>query len=135
MKTLSSLTRDEARQRAELVTVDRYDIAVDLTDLAEGDAFRAVSTIRFSCRSPGASTFVDCACDVVSATLNGTPVAASDVTEDRIQLRDLAEQNVLVVESVQRSTSQSTAVHRSVDPADGEVYVWTSFEPDEARRV
>src|SRR5690606_17340131 len=47
----------------------------------------------------------------------------------------LAEQNVLVVESVQRSTSQSTAVHRSVDPADGEVYVWTSFEPDEARRV
>ena len=26
-------------------------------------------------------------------------------------------------------------VHRAVDPTDGEVYVWTSFEPDEARRV
>ena len=24
-------------------------------------------------------------------------------------------------------------VHRAVDPADGEVYLWTSFEPDEAR--
>ncbi len=26
-------------------------------------------------------------------------------------------------------------MHRSVDPTDGKVYVWTSFEPDEARRA
>ncbi len=42
---------------------------------------------------------------------------------------------MLVVESVQRETSDATGVHRSVDAADKQVYVWTSFEPDEARRA
>jgi aminopeptidase N len=132
---LSSLTWDEARRRAELVTVDRYEIDADLTELADGDAFRAVSTIRFGCRSSGASTFVDCACEVVSATLNGVPLPDDAVSDDRIRLDDLAAQNVLVVETVQRSTGEGTGVHRSVDPSDGEVYVWSSFEPDDARRV
>jgi aminopeptidase N len=132
---LSSLSRDEARLRADLVMVDRYQIDIDLTELVEGSVFRAVSTIRFRCRSSGASTFVDCAAEVVKASLNGQPLAADAVTGDRIRLDDLATENVLVVESAQRSTDQGTGVHRSVDPADGEVYVWTTFEPDDARRA
>ncbi|MGZ4596522.1 MAG: aminopeptidase N [Actinomycetes bacterium] len=135
MEALRSLTREEARQRAEIVTVHRYDIAVDLTGLEEGDAFRSVSTISFSCRAPGASTFVDCAAEVVSATLNGVPVPAGAIGDARIALTDLPAENVLVVESVQHSTSQGTGIHRSVDAADKQVYVWTSFEPDEARRA
>src|SRR5215510_1247156 len=133
--TLSSLTRDEAQERADLLTVDRYDIDVDFTGLLEGDAFRATSTMRFRCRTEGASTLVDCAAEVESASLNGQPLAADAVTGDRIRLDGLAADNVLVIESVQRSTDQGTGVHRSVDPSDGEVYVWTSFEPDDARRV
>ena len=39
------------------------------------------------------------------------------------------------MESVQAGTSTGEGVHRAVDPTDGEVYVWTSFEPDEARHV
>jgi aminopeptidase N len=132
---LRSLTRDEARARAEIVVVDRYDIAVDLTDLAEGDAFRATSTVRFSCRTPGAATFVDCAAEVVRATLNGAELPTDAVGDARIALSDLAADNVLVVESVQRQTHEATGVHRSVDAADKQVYVWTSFEPDEARRA
>ena len=50
MDALRSLTRDEARDRARLLAVDRYDIEVDLTDLAEGTGFRAVSrTAARSC--------------------------------------------------------------------------------------
>jgi aminopeptidase N len=135
MTNLSSLTWDEAKRRAELVDVHRYDIDIDLTELVEGGAFRAVSTIRFGAPSPGSPTFVDCACEVISASLNGQPLVADAVTADRIRLDDLADENVLVVETVQRSTHQATGVHRSVDPADGEVYIWTSFEPDDARRV
>jgi len=50
-------------------------------------------------------------------------------------LVDLAADNTLVVESVQRSTRHGAGVRRCVDTSDKEVYVWTSFEPDDARMV
>jgi aminopeptidase N len=135
MESLPSLTRNEAVERAALIAVQRYDIEVDLTDLVEGADFRAVTTIRFSCREPGASTFVDAALTVVSATLNGRAIPDDQVGGARIQLTDLAAENVLVVETVQSETAEGEWVHRAVDPSDKEVYVWTSFEPDDARRA
>jgi aminopeptidase N len=135
MDPLPSLTRVEAEQRAALVEVHRYEIDVDLMDLLEGSNFRAVCTIRFSCPNPGASTFVDAALDVVSATLNGETISDDRISAGRIQLTGLAADNVLVVESVQAETAAGEWVHRSVDPSDKEVYVWTSFEPDDARRA
>ncbi len=134
MATLRSLTHQEARERGATLSVHSYDIAVDLTGLAEGNELRAVSTVAFT-SDPGASTFADCAADVVSATLNGAPIEADAIGDARIALTDLQPDNVLVVESVQASTDQATGVHRSVDPTDGKVYMWTSFEPDEARRA
>ena len=101
MDTLPSLTRVEAEERSRLLEVKRYDIHVDLMDMLEGTDFRAVSTVRFSCREPGASTFVDAALDVVSATLNGVPIGDDQISAGRIQLDDLADDNVLIVESVQ----------------------------------
>jgi aminopeptidase N len=134
MSALLSLTADEARGRAALVTVHSYGIAVDLTGLLEGNELRATSTVRFSCAAPGATTFADCVADVESATLNGRELVGDALLDGRIALDHLDRDNTLRVTSVQRSTDQRTAVHRSVDPADGEVYVWTSFEPDDARR-
>ena len=128
-----SLSQDEARERAALIAVERYDVAVDLTGLPTGSEVRCVSTVAFTCREPGASTFVDCAAAVVSATLNGAELAAP--AEGRIVLPNLAAHNTLVVHSVQANTSDGPGVHKAVDPADGEVYVWTTFEPDEARFV
>ncbi|MCA2213388.1 aminopeptidase N [Jidongwangia harbinensis] len=128
-----SLTQAEARERATLLAVDGYDIAVDLTDLPTGPAVRCVATVTFSCRQPGAGTFVDCAADVVSATLNGVPLAPA--AEGRIALPDLAGQNTLRVETVQKDTSEGQGAHKATDPADGEVYLWMSFEPDEAHHV
>ena len=130
-----SLTRSEARERAALITVSRYDIEVDLTGMAEGPDFRAVSTISFRCSEPGASTFVDAVVDVIAATLNGTTLPGDAISSGRIALSNLREDNVLVVESVQHETAAAEWVHRAVDPSDQEVYVWTSFEPDDARRA
>ena len=135
MDSLPSLTRVEAEQRAALIAVDRYDIDVDLMDMLEGSDFRAVSTVTFSCRTPGAATFVDAAVDVVSATLNGETIPADQISDGRIQLTGLAADNVLAVQSVQPDTAHGEWVHRSVDASDKEVYVWTSFEPDDARRA
>jgi len=127
------LTQVEAQQRTALIDVDRYDIAVDLTGLEYGPQLRCISTMMFTCRTPGAETFVDCAAPVVSATLNGTALAPAEL--GRIRLPDLAEHNTLRVETVQANTTDGEGVHKAVDPADGEIYVWTSFEPDEAHYV
>jgi aminopeptidase N len=128
-----SLTQTEAERRAALLAVERYDVAVDLTDLPTGPEVRCVSTVTFACREPGAATFVDCAAEVVAATLNGVPLEPA--AEGRIALPDLAEHNTLRVESIQANTTRGEGVHKAVDPADKEVYVWMSFEPDAARYV
>src|SRR3712207_1511100 len=62
------------------------------------------------------------AAQVVGATLNG--VALAPAVEGRITLTGLAGHNVLRVESVQVNTTDGEGVHKVVDPADGEVYVW-----------
>ena len=54
----ASLTEDEARERAALIEVDRYDVTVDLRDLLEGNRWLATSSATFSCRNPGASSIV-----------------------------------------------------------------------------
>ncbi|MEU5346447.1 aminopeptidase N [Streptomyces sp. NPDC020766] len=130
---IRSLTRAEAERRGALLEVERYDVDIDLTGLVDGPEVRCVSTVTFSCREPGAETFVDCAAEVRSATLNGRSLTATG--DGRIALPALAGHNVLRVESVQADTTTGHGVHRAIDPADGEVYVWTSFEPDEARFV
>ncbi|MEU9992799.1 aminopeptidase N [Streptomyces sp. NPDC048045] len=131
--TIRSLTRTEAEHRAALLTVERYEVDIDLTGLPAGPEVRCVSTVTFTCHEPGSETFVDCAAQVLGATLNGRPLEPTG--DGRIPLPGLAGHNVLRVESVQADTTTGQGVHKATDPADGEVYVWTSFEPDEARYV
>ena len=130
---IRSLTRTEAERRGALLTVERYDVDIDLTSVTDGSEVWCVSTVTFSCHEPGAETFVDCAAQVRSATLNGNSLTPTG--DGRIPLPALAGHNVLRVESVQADTTTGEGVHKATDPADGEVYVWMSFEPDEARFV
>ncbi len=133
--TLASLTQHEAATRSALLEVHRYDIAVDMTGLLEGGLFASTSTITFSCTEPGATTFVDVAADVGRATLNGEEVDVSSAADGRLPLPALAADNVLVVEASTTNTATGEGILRTVDPTDKLVYVWTSLEPDEARRV
>ena len=54
---MPSLTRAEATTRAALIAVDAMEVDLDLDRGAE--VFGSRTTIRFTCRTPGASTFVD----------------------------------------------------------------------------
>ena len=135
MSEPASLTQTEAEARAALISVRRYDIAVDMTGLLDGPTIECVSTIAFSCAEPGASTFVDCVAEIRSATLNGRDLDLGEVEDGRLPLRDLADDNVLVVASAQSDTGSGAGILRTVDPSDKLVYVWTSFEPDAARFV
>jgi len=135
MTDVRSLTQAEARERAALLEVHRYDLELDLTGLADAESFTTTSTIAFSAATAGASTFVDCLGEVEEATLNGHPLPTGLPPGGHLELPDLQPDNVLVVRSVQRRTDAGQGVQRSVDPSDDEVYVWTSFEPDDARWV
>jgi aminopeptidase N len=131
----ASLTQQEARDRAALIDVGRYDIRVDLRELAEGHRWLATSSISFTCREPGATTFVDIVGQVVSATLNDVEIDVSTHERGRLPLPELAAENVLVVSSVQTDTASGDTILRTVDPQDKLVYVATTFEPDGARRA
>jgi len=132
---LASLTREEAEERAALVEVDRYDVAVDLRGLFDGEVLEATSTVTFACRTPGESTFVDCTGEIRHATLNGLPLDPATAERGRLPLPDLQAGNVLVVASAQSDTGTAHGIKRTVDPSDKNVYLWTSFEPDMARRA
>ncbi|HEX3222516.1 MAG TPA: aminopeptidase N [Nocardioides sp.] len=133
MNDVRSLTQDEARTRASLLEIERYDLDLDLTELADGDTLRATSTIAFAAATPGEATFVDCLGEVEEAALNGRTLPAGPPLQGRLELPGLEADNVLVVRSVQRRTAAGQGVHRAVDPSDGEAYVWMTFEPDDAR--
>ncbi|MFJ6566135.1 aminopeptidase N [Streptomyces sp. NPDC091292] len=137
-----NLSRDEAQERAALLSVDGYEIALDLRSAtgeggAEPTTFRSVTTIRFRCAEPGASSFADLiAPSVTAVSLNGRdldPGAVFDGT--RITLEDLADENELVVDAQCAYSRTGEGMHRFVDPEDGEVYLYTQYEPADSRRV
>ena len=135
MESVASLTQTEAEERAALIAVTRYDIAVDLRGLFEGEVLDATSTITFTCREPGAATFVDCVADIRSATLNGVALDPATAERGRLPLPDLLAENVLVVASSQSDTASAHGIQRTVDPSDKLVYLWTSLECDFARML
>ena len=139
-----NLSRDEARERAALLAVDGYEVSLDVRSaLGEGDGdgaprtFRSVTTIRFRCAEPGASSFADLiAPSVTSVSLNGRDLDPSEVFDgSRIALEDLAAENELVVDAQCAYSRTGEGLHRFVDPEDGEVYLYTQYEPADARRV
>jgi aminopeptidase N len=137
--TQNNLTRDEAAERARLLTVASYDVVLDLTDGAGAPGertFRTTSTVRFACAEAGASTYLDLtAPSVRSITLNGSPVDTSAFDGNRIALTGLAEDNELVVEADGAYMRTGEGLHRFVDPVDGSVYLYTQFETFDAHRM
>lgn len=131
----ANLTRVEAEERKSIV---QYPIhySVDL-DLTQGDTtFVSTSTIQFGAKV-GESTFLDLIADeVTSVTLNGESVEPGEVfADDRIALNNLRERNEVVVTAVCRYSTTGEGLHRSVDPSDGNVYLYSQFEVPDARRV
>jgi aminopeptidase N len=133
---VTSLTRDAARSRAELISVDGYDIVLDL-DQGE-QTFGSTVTARCRARSAGASTFVDIAPHQIrSATLNGTAVdldANFDPVARRLTVGPLDTVNELVVDAVMTYSHDGEGLHRHVDIADGRTYLYAMSFLDAAPR-
>jgi aminopeptidase N len=137
---IPNLTRDDAQARADLLSVDSYEVALDLTDgggKPSERTFRSTTTVRFSAARPGESTFIDVIADTFHAvTLNGSDVDVSSYRPGTgIALTDLAADNVLVVDGDLLYTNTGEGLHRFVDPLDGETYLYSQFETADAKRM
>ncbi|MEU4168594.1 aminopeptidase N [Streptomyces sp. NPDC026665] len=134
----TNLTREEAQQRAKLLTVDSYEVELDLSGAQEGGTYRSVTTVRFDSAESGAESFIDLVAPAVhEVTLNGDALDAAEVFEDsRIALPGLLEgRNVLRVVADCAYTNTGEGLHRFVDPVDQQAYLYTQFEVPDARRV
>ncbi|MFF4340190.1 aminopeptidase N [Kitasatospora sp. NPDC001540] len=132
----TNLTREEARTRAALLAVDAYEIELDLSSARAGGTFRSTTVVRFTAAEPGASTFIDLVAPAVTEiVLNGRALPLENFSDSRIALPDLAAENELRVVADCAYTNTGEGLHRFVDPADGETYLYTQFEVPDARRV
>ena len=128
---MKNLTRDEATARAALLDVRSYDVALDLTGGAE--RFDSVSVVDFSCREPGATTFVELDGELLAAELDGRPVGPLE--GNRLVLTDLQADNRLTVRARCAYSRTGEGLHRFVDPADGETYLYAQSFLDDAQRI
>lgn len=129
-----NLTHAEAKERAGLIKVESYDVDLDLTSGTE--TFISTTSIKFAGLKSGASTFIDAVGkSVISATLNGAPLDISKFDGETVFLPSIAASNELklVIEGIYSKSGEG--LHRFVDPADDEVYLYTQHETADARRT
>ncbi|GAA3441244.1 aminopeptidase N [Planomonospora venezuelensis] len=131
-----NLTRDEARERARLLSVQSYAVELDLTEGEE--RFESITTVRFTSTRAGAETFIDLAgAKVRKAVLNGAEldVTAYDPETGRLPLPGLAEDNELRIDADCSYMRTGEGLHRFVDPVDKSVYLHSQFETADAHRM
>jgi aminopeptidase N len=135
-----NLTQVEAAERARLLEVTGYDIALELTDGSGNPGettFRSTTEVTFRCAEPGAETFIEVAATGIrSALLNGTPVDISGWSAEKgLSLTGLAAENTLVVDADFAYSASGQGLQRSMDPVDKEIYLYSQFETADAQRV
>ncbi|WOH16857.1 aminopeptidase N [Paenarthrobacter sp. GOM3] len=133
-----NLSRDEAATRSALITTHSYDVTLDVRDAADPAVagYPSTSTITFSAE-PGSATFLDfISGGVQSVVLNGRALDVDAVVDrDRVILEDLAADNQVTVAGTALYSRSGEGMHRFVDPADGQCYLYTQYEPADSRRV
>jgi aminopeptidase N len=130
---MHSLTQREAVDRAAAIAVESYDIDLDLTG---DDGFRSTSTVRFRSLAPGGETFIEVKpTRLRSVTLNGAPVDPAGLAGNRLTLGPLREVNTVVVDADMAYTNTGEGLHRFVDPADGETYLYAMSFLDDGQRI
>ncbi|MDO5723367.1 MAG: aminopeptidase N [Flaviflexus sp.] len=129
--TTENLSRADAAARASHITIDSYRVSLDLG--TDEKTFGTESTIVFSATS--SSTFLDFLGESVDEVIvNGKSVPVS-WDGARINLEGLGESNEVTVRARGRYSRSGEGLHRFVDPVDGGVYLYTQFEPADARRL
>ncbi len=129
-----NIARAEAAERAQHLSVESYDISLDLTTGSE--VFLSTSRIVFTCTTPGYSTFLDAVGKrIQSATLNGVDVDTSRYDGETLFISNLATHNELIVVMEGLYSNTGEGLQRSIDPVDQEVYLYSQGETAYIRKM
>lgn len=133
----TNLTRSEAQSRTQLLEVDSYSVHIDISNAeTDADTYLSRTVVDFSARFVD-STFIDLIADSVSSVLiNGESLSPAEVFDGaRVTFPVRAGRNSLTIEAQARYSTSGEGLHRFTDPADGKTYLYTQYEPTDARRV
>jgi aminopeptidase N len=133
-----NLTRSETRARARLIGTHRYAVEIDLSGRGVADperVFRSDTTIEFEATDSG-TLHVDLIADhVEAASLDGVDLDPTTFADSRLPLTVSAGRHAVRVLAHCRYSRTGEGLHRFIDPADTCTYLYTQFEPADARRV
>ena len=131
-----NLTRSQARQRAQTVSVSHIDVTVDLTRAGDLDETHYPVTSVFTMTLNRPSTFVDVVGTVDEVLVDDAPHAFHH-DGSRLDLDDLpiSRPITLTVRAHCSFSRTGEGLHRYLDPEDHRIYLYTQFEPTDARRA
>ncbi|WP_244924662.1 aminopeptidase N [Auritidibacter ignavus] len=135
------LSRAEAQQRAEMLRVISYDVDVDVTDAENLDQpdYPVHTQIHLEVTSdqPSVTTFLDyLGASVTQVLVDGVAVPGEMLGHNRIVLTELAPgEHQVSISSRSRYSRSGEGLHRFQDPQTNQVYLYTQYEPADARRV
>lgn len=131
-----SLTRAEARARSAALSDISYTVHVSVTD-AKGDSptFSSTTQARFTTTEP--RVMFDLVADEVLAIEVDGKGADAEVRPGRIIIENVPTGRPVDVRIMARCrySSSGEGLHRYRDPEDGQVYLYTQYEPMDAHRV
>ncbi|GAB2469476.1 aminopeptidase N [Luteococcus sediminum] len=137
----ANITRDQARQRSQVITAKSYLVTVDLSGfdlegepLADADTFISTSEATFT--SAGGDSHIDLIADeVLDAWLDETQLDPASYADGRLPFTSEPGEHTLTITALCRYSHTGEGLHRFVDPADDKVYLYTQFETADARRM
>ncbi|MFC9873272.1 aminopeptidase N [Nocardia salmonicida] len=131
----ANLTRSETAARSAAVTVRDYRVDLDLSEATDQTrtGFATTTTVVFDAAVE--QTWLDfIGLAVESVTVNGAEVAV-EYDGARLTVGGLTETNIVVVRGTGAYSRSGEGLHRFLDPVDGLTYLYTQYEPADARRV
>ena len=131
----ANLSREETAARSASISVHSIRVELDLRAAQDParTGFTTITTLEFDASTP--DTWIDFVGEAVhEVVLNGVQ---QNVTYDgaRIAITGLVASNTLVIRATGAYSRSGEGLHRFMDPVDGETYLYTQYEPADARRV
>ncbi len=135
---MSNLTRAETRERAAHLTLHAATVELDLRAARDPatTSFPTTTTLRLTSTAP--STWLDFLGPRVHAVVvdgHEQEVRLADGRVEVTNLRTDGGESTVVVRGEGAYSRTGEGLHRFVDPVDGETYLYTQYEPADARRV
>ena len=131
----ANLNRSEVAARSRAISVAGYRVELDLRSAVDSavKTFSTVTTIDLT--SSVESTWLD----FIGAAVDSVDVDGASIPVEydgsRIGLRGLGGSNVVRVAAHGHYSRSGEGLHRFVDDADDQTYLYTQYEPADARRV